>query len=102
MNIDQINEYYHGEPTDPMTNRARQRIHWICAQAAGHEILDVGCSQGIVCLILGREGFACTGVDIESASLTTAQEALAKEDELVRGRVAFRLADASQLPFPDE
>jgi spore maturation protein CgeB/SAM-dependent methyltransferase len=102
MNIDCINEHYHGDPTNPRTERARQRIHWICSQAAGQEILDIGCSQGIVCLILGREGFRCNGVDIEGPSLAVAEEALAQEDELVRNRVTFRVADASQLPFPDE
>jgi spore maturation protein CgeB/SAM-dependent methyltransferase len=102
MNIDHINEHYHGDRADPQTERARQRIHWICSQAIGQEILDVGCSQGIVCQILGREGFRCTGVDIEAGSLAIAQKALAQEDEIVQRRVTFQVADASQLPFKDE
>jgi len=102
MNQDVINEHYHGAPADPATERARERIHWICAQANGRDILDIGCSQGIVCLILGREGFHCAGIDIESASIAVAQEALAKEDEIVRQRVSLQVADAVQLPFPDE
>ena len=92
MNRDLINEHYYGDPADPATERARARIHWICNQAQGQEILDIGCSQGIVCLILGREGFQCTGIDIESASLRVAEETLAKEDEIVRKRVNLRLA----------
>lgn len=102
MNVDRINEHYYGSLTDPQTERARQRIHWICGQAAGQDVLDVGCSQGIVCLILGREGFRCTGIDIEKQSLAIAEEALSKEDEIVQRRVRFQIADASQLPFADE
>ncbi len=101
MNLDRINEHYYGEPTDPATERARERIHWMCSQAVGNDVLDIGCSQGIACLILGREGFRCTGIDLEAASLTVAREALDKEDDIVRQRVTFRLADASQLPFED-
>src|SRR5258708_37519722 len=102
MNNDVISQHYYGDPMDPATERARERIHWICTQATGQDILDVGCSQGIVCLILGREGFRCTGIDIESDSIEFAQQALAKEDQIVRRRVRLQVYDASQLPFPDE
>jgi spore maturation protein CgeB/SAM-dependent methyltransferase len=102
MNRDVINEHYYGDPTEPTTERARERIHWICNQAKGQDVLDIGCSQGIVCLILGREGFRCTGIDIESASLAVGEQALAAEDELLRQRVTFQVADASKLPFPNE
>jgi 2-polyprenyl-6-hydroxyphenyl methylase/3-demethylubiquinone-9 3-methyltransferase len=102
MNRDLINEHYAGDPADPATERARERIHWICSEATGQDILDIGCSQGIVCLILGREGFRCTGIDIEPASLAVGEQALAKEDEIIRQRVTFQVADASRLPFPNE
>lgn len=101
MNNDQINEHYYGDPANPTTERARERIHWMCRQATGSDILDVGCSQGIVCLILGREGFFCTGIDLESESLAVANDALAKEEEVVRERVNFQVADACAMPFAD-
>jgi SAM-dependent methyltransferase/spore maturation protein CgeB len=102
MNSDVINEHYYGDPADPSTERARERIHWICKQAVGRDVLDIGCSQGIVCLILGREGFQCTGIDLESGSLAVGEQALAKEDEIVRQRVKLQLADATELPFANE
>jgi SAM-dependent methyltransferase/glycosyltransferase involved in cell wall biosynthesis len=101
MNADRINEHYFGELSDATVQRCRERIHWICKQARGKKVLDIGCSQGIVSLILGREGFECTGIDIEQASLAFARKGLKKEDEIVRNRVKFRLADASALPFKD-
>src|SRR3989442_9781598 len=75
MNSDRINEHYLGDLSDPMVQRCRERIHWICKQAQGKKVLDIGCSQGIVSLILGREGFECTGVDIEQVSLDFANKA---------------------------
>jgi 2-polyprenyl-3-methyl-5-hydroxy-6-metoxy-1,4-benzoquinol methylase len=101
MNLDVINEHYYGDPAEPTTERARERIHWICNQARGQDVLDIGCSQGIVCLILGREGYTCTGIDIEAASLAVAEQALAREDEIIRQRVTLKVGDATQLPFPD-
>jgi 2-polyprenyl-3-methyl-5-hydroxy-6-metoxy-1,4-benzoquinol methylase len=101
MNNDRINDHYYGDPLHPTTQRCRQRIHWICNQVEGARILDVGCSQGIVCLLLGREGYDCTGVDAETPAIEVARAALAKEEAAVQKRVHFVLADATQLPFED-
>jgi 2-polyprenyl-3-methyl-5-hydroxy-6-metoxy-1,4-benzoquinol methylase/spore maturation protein CgeB len=102
MNADRINEHYYGELLHPTTQRCRQRIHWICGQIEGQKVLDVGCSQGITCLLLGREGFDCTGVDIEEAAISRARQELDKEEESVRKRVRFLVGDANSLPFGDE
>lgn len=101
MNADRINEHYFGDPLHPTTQRCRQRIHWICRQVEGRRILDVGCSQGIVCLLLAREGFDCTGIDIELAAINNARAALEKEENGVRQRVRFEEADAANLPFDE-
>src|SRR5687768_605879 len=101
MNLDHVSEHYYGVAADPMTQRCRERVHWICQQVQGNRVLDAGCSQGIVCLILGREGFECTGVDIEQVSLDDAIKRLEKEEEIVRQRVKFQLASALSLPFED-
>ena len=102
MNADRINELYAGQIFDLPTQRAaKERIHWICRQAQGEKILDIGCSQGIVCLLLGREGFNCIGVDCEQDAINFALKELEKEESFVRQRVKFQLADASKLPFED-
>ena len=102
MNLDVINEPYGGNPADAATERARRRIHWICSQASGRDVLDIGCGQGVASLILGREGFQCAGIDCLSAAVGAAQQALAKEEESVRRRVRFQHAEAAELPFDDE
>ena len=101
MNNDRIHEVYYGDPSSAFSQRSRERIHWICSHVEGSRVLDVGCSQGITCLLLGREGFECTGVDIEEAALEHANRELAKEAKPVQDRVEFHLADASRLDFDD-
>ncbi len=103
MNRDRINELYAGKIFDKETQEtSRERIHWICKQANGEKILDIGCSQGIVCILLGREGFNCTGVDNEQGSLAYAKNELEKEEAAVQQRVVFHLAEGSNLPFDNE
>jgi 2-polyprenyl-3-methyl-5-hydroxy-6-metoxy-1,4-benzoquinol methylase len=99
---DRVNEHYYGNPADPQTTRCRQRIHWICQQVQGERILDLGCSQGITCLALAREGFFCTGIDIDQAALNYFRNELVKESEPARYRVQIHLANASHLPFVDD
>lgn len=102
MNRDQINDLYAGIIYSPETQlAARERIHWICRQVQGEKVLDIGCSQGIVCLLLGREGFDCIGVDIEEQAIEYARGELEKEEDIVRQRVAFQTADAANLEFAD-
>ena len=102
MNADRIVHAYYGDPTHPSTQRARRRIHWMCEQTIGRRVLDIGCSGGIVGLILAREGFAYTGVDIEEGALAFARQEAEKESALVRGRLQFQVADGTALPFEDQ
>ena len=102
MNNDRISELYEGEIGSPASQqRARARIHWMCARAAGATVLDVGCSQGIASILLAREGRQVTGVDIETAALEEAHARLAREEPHIAGRVDFRFAEGADLPFDD-
>lgn len=104
MNNDRINEVYFGKLYDVNSEfykRTRNRITWICRQVHGKNVLDIGCSQGIVCLLLGCEGFHCIGVDNEEEAIKYAKKELAKEEAAVQKRVEFILAEASELPFDD-
>ncbi|MCZ7551947.1 MAG: methyltransferase domain-containing protein [Anaerolineales bacterium] len=102
MNRDQINELYAGRIFSRETQlAARARIHWICSQVQGEKVLDIGCSQGIICLLLGREGFDCVGVDIEQDAIDYALEELKKEEDIVQRRVVFQVADAARLDFDE-
>ena len=65
-------------------------------QARGPRILDVGCSEGIIEILLARKGFHVTGVDINAEALAIARKLLALEPEEVRERVSFVQGDLAQ------
>jgi spore maturation protein CgeB/SAM-dependent methyltransferase len=102
-NDDRVSELYLGEIWDPAQQQiCRRRIHWLCSRAVGERVLDVGCSQGISSLILGREGHDVLGIDLEERSLEFAGSLLEREPERVRQRVTFQACDALQMPFADD
>lgn len=98
MDNDQINKAYHGEIfTEEGQRRTRERIHWLVEQARGKTVLDVGCSQGITSILLGRKGFTCLGVDIAPDQIDYAKHELEKEAASTRERVRFELMDARDV-----
>src|SRR3954447_1830016 len=103
MNNDRISEVYEGTYGSRMfQDLSRTRVHWMCSQVQGSEVLDVGCSQGITAILLGREGKHVIGVDRERSALESARNRLLEEEELTQERVEFLGAEASALPFPDD
>ena len=80
----------------------RQRIDWMADQAQSPRILDVGCSEGILEIILARKGFNVTGVDINAEALSFARDLLAREPEEVRSRVRFVHGDLAQARLLDD
>jgi ubiquinone/menaquinone biosynthesis C-methylase UbiE len=72
-----------------------------CHLSPNMAVLDVGCGSGRSAFFLAKQyGCRIVGVDIDPSSLLKAQaEAIAKG---LGNRVAFRVADANNLPFQDE
>lgn len=100
-NQDRISEVYKGEVGSPdAQRRARHRVDWLCSQARGR-VLDIGCSQGVVPLLLARKGVAVLGVDVEFDRLKYAESELRAEGNDVASCAAFLLTDGARLPFPD-
>jgi len=73
----------------------------MCRRARGADVLDIGCSQGIACILLGREGFEVVGIDHELEAIEDARKALSLEDPAVQARVRFEYVEAAGLPFAD-
>lgn len=95
MNDDRISELYLGEgrfATSASRVPARMRIDWMASQARGRT-LDIGASQGIVSILVGRAGHDVTGVDVEEPAIEYARKALAAEPADVQQRVRFLHAD---------
>ena len=60
---DRVAEAYYGLMGQQFMRDTQARIHWICRQIQGKSVLDVGCSQGIVPILLAREGLKAIGID---------------------------------------
>ena len=65
----------------------RRRIDWMADEARGPRVLDLGCSEGVLEVLLARRGLDVTGVDINPDALHFARELLANEPEEVHARV---------------
>lgn len=87
--IDNINLAFNGEFGAVMEEKTRKRIYWIMEKVKGKRVLDIGCSQGITSILLGREGKEVIGIDSLRASINVANESLALEEENVRKNVKF-------------
>lgn len=101
MNDDRIWEMYHSDAYQPATRRAcRARIGWLVDRASGR-VLDIGCSQGLVPILLGRKGVHAVGIDNEAPAIGFARARLADEPAEVQERVSFELVDASTWRPPE-
>lgn len=83
--------------------RYAHRAQWesVAAQVpAGSRVLDAGCGEGVLSVILAAKGCLVTGIDISAPNIERAK-ALAKEMG-VHDKITFLQGDAEQLPFPDQ
>jgi 2-polyprenyl-6-hydroxyphenyl methylase/3-demethylubiquinone-9 3-methyltransferase len=81
--------------------KVRERIHWITSCVEGECILDIGCSQGIVSILLGREGRRVLGVDLMKESIDFARSKLSLEPMSVQKMVEFRCDNVLTYEFGD-
>ncbi|PGZ12865.1 methyltransferase domain-containing protein [Bacillus cereus] len=97
--LDRISEAYFNEMGEEFGEKVRNRVHWVCENAEGEEILDVGCSQGIVSILLGREGKKVLGIDLLKESIDYANNALINESSITQEYVTFKEANFMGLDF---
>lgn len=69
--------------------------------SAPERVLDIGCGTGTATLFLSREypQARVRGVDLSPRMISEANSKIGLDPE---ARVAFRVGDASDLPYPDE
>lgn len=91
--LDRITEAYNGEMGKDFGNKTRNRINWIVNHVQGEKVIDIGCSQGIVPIILGREGKQVLGLDIAQESIDYALNNLKNEHISVQEKIEFRVGN---------
>ncbi|WP_055591618.1 methyltransferase domain-containing protein [Streptomyces hirsutus] len=83
--------------TDRLTDLVAERV----APAEGQHLIDVGCGHGSTAArIVEDHAVRITGVSVSDYQVELANSRLQSPDQ--PGRATFRLADAMELPFPDE
>ena len=91
---DRVSQVYLGLlDIGPTGEWLRRRIDWMVDEVSGPRVLDVGCSEGILEVLLARRGLSVTGVDLDPDALDFARQLLAKEPDEVRERVRFVQGD---------
>jgi len=80
---------------------ATDRLTELCQIDRGAYVLDVGCGSGATAVYLAEiKGCRVMGVDILPRMVVRATELAKRKD--VTGLTEFRVADAQDLPFPDQ
>ena len=91
---DRVSQVYLGLlDIGPTGEWLRRRIDWMVDEVRGPLVLDVGCSEGILGVLLARRGIEVTGVDSNPEALDFAGQLLAKEAEEARNCVTFVQGD---------
>ena len=89
-NNDRIYEAYMGSMGEDFKSQTRTRIDWILEQVKGKQnILDVGCSQGIVSILCAEQGAHVTGVEIQQENVDYANNILQKEYPQLQEKIEF-------------
>ncbi|KOP28549.1 class I SAM-dependent methyltransferase [Exiguobacterium acetylicum] len=100
---DEIRAAYYDQLGGAFGKRVRARVHWVVRQAKGENILDIGCSGGIVPILLGREGKHVVGIDVLPEAIIEAKQALLEEPASVQEKIEFNeaniMAFASDIQF---
>ena len=100
---DRIAQLYLGRIGNEETREiGRARIDWLAEEVRGPSVLDLGCSEGILPILLARRGLQVTGVDHNEEALVYAETLLAEESEEVRGRLRLIHGDLFKEILPQE
>lgn len=96
---DQVASVYLGKTGGPVQRqKLRARVDWMLERQHGSTALDIGCSQGMLTLLLARQGVEAVGVDINPRAVASAWALVAEEPQDVQARVTFLRADVMREP----
>ncbi len=94
---DEIRAAYYDQLGVAFGKKVRSRVHWIIRETKGSQILDIGCSGGLVPILLGREGKQVVGIDVSPEAIEEAAAALREEAHSVQELI--QLEEANLMTF---
>ena len=97
--LDKVYEVYMDSSESAITRKTRERIQWIVTQTEGESVLDIGCSQGITSILLGRAGKRVLAIDLEETLVRFAKQKLSGEAQDVKENVTFAAGDFLSFPL---
>jgi len=83
---------------DPLFKDLRKYVPEFSGMKAGDNVIDVCCGTGAQVLEYGRHGIIATGIDSSQDMLKIASKNRIRQQAL---NASFQLADATNLPFPE-
>ena len=96
-NNDRIYHAFIGEMRETFQKQTCERLNWIVEQVNGCKmIIDVGCSQGIVSILMAQEGAQVTGIDIQTENIDFAVRLLKEKYPHLADRIQFICSDFMQ------
>ena len=99
---DQIARVYLGEHGGAIQReKTRSRIDWMVRKMNGERALDIGCSQGILELLLSRKNIQVVGIDTDAESISFARQVLDNEPEEIKHNVDFKQCDFRVEDLPE-
>ena len=101
-NLDKIYDAYKGTLGSNIMLSTRERFSWQASMVKGGNILDIGCSQGILGILLAREGKKVVGVDISEDAILFANSIKNQEHKDVRKNIKFLVGDYSFLKLEEK
>src|SRR5690625_1292160 len=69
--------------------KLKDHMHWMLEASKGETVLDVGCTDGLLSVMLAREGKHVVGMDVEGRGIEAARKRAAKEEVPVKKHLEF-------------
>jgi 2-polyprenyl-6-hydroxyphenyl methylase/3-demethylubiquinone-9 3-methyltransferase len=69
--------------------KVKDHMHWMLEASKGETVLDVGCTDGLLSVMLAREGKHVVGMDVEGRGIEAARKRAAKEEAPVKKHLEF-------------
>jgi SAM-dependent methyltransferase len=102
LNNDRVSEAYYGDIFTSSTKKYLiDRVDWMVEQSKGANVLDVGCSQGIVSILLARNGVSVFGLDVNEQAINYAEKEKMKETVSVQKNLQFVSGDIFKMDFKE-